>query len=109
MSNLLTSGLNMGGQSSFVTMLIVYVLLFGGLYFFLLRPSQKRTKREEAMRNNLQIGDDVTTIGGIVGKVISIKEGEDTIVIETGVDRSKLCIRKWGIASCDTKKTEESK
>ena len=59
-------------------------------------------KKEEQMRKNLQVGDDITTIGGIMGKVISIKEETDSLVIETGVDRSKVRVKRWAVASCDT-------
>ena len=59
-------------------------------------------KKEEKMRKNLQVGDDITTIGGIMGKVISIKEETDSLVIETGVDRSKVRVKRWAVASCDT-------
>ena len=52
------------------------------------------------MRENLRVGDEITTIGGIVGRVVSIKE--DSLVIETGADRSKMTIKKWAMQSCDT-------
>lgn len=78
----------------------VYAAVMGGMYFFLLRPQQKKRKEEEQMRNNLQIGDDVTTIGGIVGKVISIKDSADFVVIESGTE--KIRIKKWAIAQINT-------
>ena len=54
------------------------------------------------MRNNLQVGDEITTIGGLMGRVVSIREDTESLVIETGADRSKIRIKKWAIASCDT-------
>ena len=72
------------------------------LWFFMMRPQSKKRKKEEKMRKNLQVGDDITTIGGIMGKVISIKEETDSLVIETGVDRSKVRVKRWAVASCDT-------
>ena len=73
--------------------LIVVVIVF---YFLLIRPQQKKDKADRAMRENLDIGDEIVTAGGIIGRVVSIKE--DTLVIETGSDRSKLRIAKWAVA-----------
>lgn len=78
------------------TTIIWLVLLLGVFYFLLIRPQKKREKKEAAMRDNLEIGDEVVTAGGIVGLVFSIKE--DTVVIETGGDRSKIRIKKWAIS-----------
>lgn len=90
-------------SGSGIWMIIIYmVIIIGGMYLFLLRPNKKKKKQEESMRNNLQIGDEVTTIGGIMGKIVSIKDETDSIVIETGVDRSKVRMKRWSIASCDT-------
>ena len=86
---------NGGGAWSIILMVLVYALVIGALWFFMMRPQSK-------MRKNLQVGDDITTIGGIMGKVISIKEETDSLVIETGVDRSKVRVKRWAVASCDT-------
>ncbi len=91
---------NSAGIMQFVMMLALLV----GMYFLMIRPSSKRKKQEDEMRNNIQIGDKITTIGGIVGRVVAIKDDSDSFVIETGVDRSKIKIKKWAIASCDTQK-----
>ncbi len=99
----------MGGSSSFITMILIYAVLIGGLYFLFFRPQNKKKKKEEQMRQNLQIGDDITTIGGIMGKVVSVKDETDSIVIETGIDRSKVRIRRWAVASCDTVHEDEQK
>ena len=98
-----------GGSSSFLTLILVYGVLIGGMYLLLFRPQQKKKKEEEQMRTNLQIGDEITTIGGIVGRVVSIKEDSDSIVVETGVDRSKIRLRRWAVASCDTQKNSAEK
>ena len=74
------------------TLIIFYVLIFGAMYFFLLRPQKKRQKAEQKMRENLQVGDEIITIGGIYGKVVSLKE--DTIVIQSISDHSKLTISR---------------
>ncbi len=75
--------------------LISIVLMLGLLYFFMLRPQQKKEKKATEMRNSIEIGDGVTTIGGIVGRVVSIKE--DSFVIETGADRMKIRFKRWAI------------
>ena len=70
-------------------------------YFFGIRPQKKAEKATNQMRNSLQVGDEVTTIGGVIGKIISIKE--DTVMIETGHDRMKIRFHKWAIKSVDVK------
>ena len=91
---------NSAGIMQFVMMLALLV----GMYFLMIRPSSKRKKQEDEMRNNIQIGDKITTIGGIIGRVVAIKDENESFVIETGMDRSKIKIKKWAIASCDTQK-----
>ena len=76
-------------------------LLFVMLYFFMIRPQKKQQKRDEEMRDALQVGDEVTTIGGIIGKVVSIK-GE-TFVLETTKARTKIRFLKGAIRSVDVK------
>ena len=92
-----------GGGSSWLIILI-YVALFALLYFLLIRPNSKKKKQEQEMRNNIDIGDDITTIGGITGRIIAIKEEEDAFVIETGPDRTKMKFKKWAISSVDNAK-----
>jgi preprotein translocase subunit YajC len=77
------------------------VLLFVMLYFFMIRPQKKQQKQDEAMRDALQVGDEVTTIGGIIGKVVSIKG--DTFVLETTKARTKIRFLKGAIRSVDVK------
>ena len=71
------------------------VLMVGAMYLFIIRPQKKKEKAEKQMRENLQIGDEILTIGGIYGRVISLKE--DTIVIESKSDHSKLTIARWAM------------
>lgn len=85
-------------------MILIYAALFGVLYLVLIRPNSKKKKEEQAMRDNIAIGDDVTTIGGIVGRIVAIKEDEDAFIIETGSDRVKMKFKKWAISSVDTVK-----
>lgn len=70
------------------------------MYFMLIRPQRKREKKVQEMRNNLQVGDEVITNGGIIGRVVSLRE--DTLVIETGSDRSKIRIKRWAVQSNET-------
>ncbi len=89
------SGTNQGGLPAMLPGLIMMVLMFGALYFFMIRPQKKKQKEEEKMRNNLQPGDEIMTIGGFYGRVISVKD--DTVVIESTVDRSKQKILRSAI------------
>lgn len=93
--------------SSYIAMFVVYGALFAALYFFLIRPNSKRKKAEAELRNNVGIGDEITTIGGIIGKIVAVKEDTDTLIIETGTDRSRLRITRWAIASKNDKTDAE--
>ena len=88
----------MGGMSWFTILWLVAIIAF--FYFFMIRPQKKRDKEIREMRSNLQIGDEVITTGGIIGIVVSLKE--DTLVIETGSDRSKIRIARWAVAQNNT-------
>jgi len=82
---------------SLIIMIVIYAALLGALYFFMIRPQKKKQKEEKKMRENLQVGDEIVTIGGIYGRVISLKE--DTIVIESQSDHSKITIARWALQS----------
>ena len=88
------------GGSGWVTLILIAVM-FVVLYFFMIRPQKKQEKETNDMRNNLKVGDEITTIGGIIGKVVSIKE--ETVMIETGHDRTRIRILKTAIATVDVK------
>ena len=90
--------------ASLLTTLLPFVVLIVVFYFLLIRPENKKKKALSEMRDSLSVGDEVTTIGGIVGRVVAIKDEEDAIVIETGSDRVKMKFRKWCISSVDTVK-----
>ena len=77
--------------------LIVIVLMFAMLYFFMVRPENKKRKALEAMRSALTVGDEITTIGGIIGTICAVKE--NTIVIESGADRVRLELTKWSVST----------
>ena len=93
---------NAGGMGG-LGMIAFYVAIFAARYFLLIRPNSKKRKAEEEMKKSITIGDDVTTIGGIIGKIVAIKDDEDAYIIETGTDRVKIKIKKWGISSVDNK------
>lgn len=88
-------------MSSTWGLLLFYVVIIGLFYLVFFRPQKKRRKQEEAMRKNVQLGDSIVTIGGICGRVISIRE-DDTLVIETGADRDKIKIKSWAIQTNET-------
>ncbi len=83
-----------GGMNMWV-MLLIYAAIFAVFYFVFIRPQNKKKKEEEKMRNNLQIGDEIITIGGFHARVVSVKE--DSIVIESVLDRSKQKLARWAI------------
>ncbi|MCI6495947.1 MAG: preprotein translocase subunit YajC [Anaeromassilibacillus sp.] len=90
--------------TSFLMIIVIYAAIFGLLYLFLIRPKSKRQKQDQKMRESLEIGDEITTIGGIMGRVIAIRDDEDAIVIETGSDRVKMKLKRWSISTVDTEK-----
>ena len=103
--------MNMGGST--IIMLVVMVAIF---YFMLIRPENKRKKEAENMRSSLKVGDKITTIGGIMGKVVHV-DG-DKFVMETGADQVRIELAKWALSTNDTaaerakeeaKKAEEAK
>ncbi|WP_283672924.1 preprotein translocase subunit YajC [Butyricicoccus sp. Marseille-Q5471] len=80
------------------------VLLVVVFYFMLIRPQRKRDKAERDMRSSISIGDEVSTIGGFIGKVVNIKD--DVLTIETSSDRTKLRIYRWAIRGKEAPATE---
>ena len=97
----------MGGTSSTSTsssspigMIVMMVALFGLMYFMMIRPQKQKQKEEQQMRDNIQIGDEITTIGGIMGRVITVKD--DSLIIETGADRNKMKIARWAVQTNNT-------
>lgn len=84
-----------GGLAGLILPGIMFVVMLVAMYFLIIRPQKKKEKEEKKMRENLQIGDEILTIGGIYGRVISLKE--DTIVIESKSDHSKLTIARWAM------------
>ncbi len=83
-------------------MILILVLV---MYFFMIRPENKRKKQAQEMRDSLKKGDVVTSIGGIVGKVVSVNK--DTIIIETSEDRVRMELTKWAISSTGVQSTDQ--
>ena len=90
-----SSGAKTGGTLDMIVMLLPMVLIFGVMWFVMIRPQRKKQKEEEKMRNNIQIGDEILTIGGFYGRVVSIKE--DSIIFESASDHTKQKIARWAI------------
>ena len=88
------------GPMSMISMLLSMGLIFVVMYFLMIRPQRKRDKQQREMRSKIEVGDEVITIGGIIGRVVSLRE--DTIVIETGSDRSKIRIQRNAISTNNT-------
>ena len=95
-----TSGAAGGQQSGGIGMIIMLVAMFAIMYFLMIRPQKKKQKEAQAMRDNIEIGDEITTIGGIVGRVVTVKD--DSLIIETGADRNKMKITRWAVGSNNT-------
>ena len=93
--------------SSSMPMLLMVVIMFAVFYFFVLRPESKKKKKTEEMRNSLALGDEIITIGGMIGKIVQITE--DTITFETGEDRVRIQIKKWAISTTAKMEAEEAK
>lgn len=86
--------------------IIMIVVMLAVMYFLLIRPENKKKKAAEEMRNSLKVGDQITTIGGIVGTICAVKD--KTIVIETGADRVRVEFTKWAVSSKGTQSTEDA-
>lgn len=86
-----------GSMWSFIIMMALIIVVF---WFFIIRPQRKKDKETAKMRSELQVGDEIVTIGGIIGIIVSMKE--DSLVIETGSDRSKVRLARWAISGKNT-------
>ena len=93
MMNYLTVSAGAGLGSTIVMMLVMLAVF----YFMLIRPENKRKKEAENMRSSLRTGDSITTIGGIIGTVVDVKESK--IVIETSADRVRIELAKWAVST----------
>ena len=89
-----------------ITYVLMFAVMIGIFYFLLIRPENKKKKAMAQMRDSLTVGDQITTIGGIVGTICAVKE--DTIVIETGADRVRVEFTKWAVSTKGTQATEDA-
>ena len=86
--------------------LIMIVVMIAILYFLMIRPEQKRKKEAAEMRNSLRKGDMITSIGGIVGRVVMVTDN-DTIIIETSEDRVRMELTKWAVSTTGVQTSDE--
>lgn len=86
-----------GGVMGMLPMILIMVVVF---YFFLIRPENKKKKEAAEMRNALKVGDNITTIGGIIGDIVSVKE--DSLVLETSADKVRVEFAKWAVSTNNT-------
>lgn len=89
-----------GSTQSPVTMIIFMVAIFAVMYLLMIRPQKKKQQEEQKLRDSVQIGDEITTIGGIQGRIVTVKD--DSIILETGPDRTKMKFMRWAIQTNDT-------
>ncbi len=94
------AGTTEGNSGGSFTMIIMMVVMLVVMYFIMIRPQKKKQQEEQKLRDSVQIGDEITTIGGINGRVVTVKE--DSIVLETGAERNKLKIMRWAIQTNNT-------
>ena len=74
---------------------IIMIVLVIGLFYLMYRSNKKQEREASQMRNSLEVGDEITTIGGICGRVVTTKE--DSLIIETGADRNRMMIKRWAV------------
>ena len=92
----------MGAQTQKIIMgLLMWVVVFGVFYFLLIRPQKKKDKQLKDMRSNLNVGDKVTTIGGIIAHVAKVEE--NAVILEIGPNRTKVPFEKWAIGKVESK------
>ncbi|MEE3409826.1 MAG: preprotein translocase subunit YajC [Erysipelotrichaceae bacterium] len=95
------------GVGGGMPMLLMIIIMFAVFYFFVIRPENKKKKKTEEMRNSLSLGDEIITIGGMIGKIVQITD--DTITFETGEDRVRIQTKKWAISTTAKMEAEEAK
>ena len=93
----LESAAGTAAAGSSASMILMFVVLIAVFYFFMIRPENKRKKEAQQMRDSLKVGDNITTIGGIIGDIVSIKD--DSIVIETTTDRVRVEFAKFAVST----------
>ena len=89
-------------MQQWITVILMYAAIFAVFYFLFIRPQKKKENALKEMRNNLNVGDKVTTIGGIIANVAKVEE--DSVVLEIGPNRTKVPFEKWAIGTVESKK-----
>ena len=97
-------GINLPADYATIGMIIFMLVIF---YFFIIRPESRKKKQMAELRNSLSVGDEITTIGGIIGTICAVKE--NSVVIETGADRVRIEFTKWAIGSKGAQTNENAK
>ena len=100
MFHFLESGADAAAGMGGMTSIIMIIVMIAVMYFLMIRPENKRKKEAEQMRSDMKVGDEITTIGGICGKVVQVKD--DKFVIETGADQVRIEFVKWALSSNET-------
>ena len=103
----LTAADSTGAAGGGASMILMFVVLIAVFYFFMIRPENKRKKEAQQMRDSLKVGDNITTIGGIIGDIVSIKD--NSIVIETTTDRVRVEFAKFAVSTNNTAEKEAAK
>ena len=91
-------------MQQWITVILMYAAIFAVFYFLFIRPQKKKENALKEMRNNLNVGDKVTTIGGIIANVAKVEE--DSVVLEIGPNRTKVPFEKWAIGTVESKKNK---
>ena len=89
------------GIGGIIQMVVMIALMIGLFYFMFIRPQRKKDKESKELRESLAVGDEITTIGGVIGRVVAFKD-EDQLIIETGTDKTKMRIYRWAIQKKNT-------
>ena len=92
--------MNAQGANPMYTLVIMLVFI-AAMYFVMIKPQKKKERETQEMRDNIRVGDEIITIGGICGKVVKTKD--ESVVIQTGADKTKLEFKKWAISSVEKK------
>ena len=95
------------GSASMMSLMLPLVLMIAVMYFLMIRPENKRKKQAEEMRNSLKKGDQITTIGGIIGKIVQVTD--ETIIIETSDDRVRMELTKWAVSTNNSNPPADAK
>lgn len=94
------NGTGTPAQGGMMTTVIMLAVMFAIMYFMVIRPENKRKKEAEQLRSQLKVGDHITTIGGVMGTVVSVKD--DKFVIESGADQVRIEFAKWALSTNET-------